>query len=250
MSAEYLTLAFFVLLGRALAASDERAMSLGRFALSLAVPVLSLVVMRMSPALALVAGGFAVASACAFALDRGDRSRNLVRFAASLALLAGLSFIGPRESSTVRFAAWATRAAAAVSGASVLLAGMDGRAFASALAVLSGALFVSTEVNHLARYVLVRIKVAPAATGAAQARGEAELRRGKIIGIVERLLIYYFVLTSSLSAIGFVLAAKGFTRFRELDDRNFAEYVLIGTLLSAAGAILVGMAVRLVLAAL
>ena len=34
-----------------------------------------------------------------------------------------------------------------------------------------------------------------------------------------------------------MLAAKGFTRFKELDDRDFAEYVLIGTLLSSSLAI-------------
>ncbi len=249
MSAEYLTLAFFALLGRALAASDERPMSPRRFAISVVVPVLSLALMRMVPALALVAAAIVLINACAFALDRSDRGRSLARFAASLALLAGLSFVGPQGASQVRFAAWAVAAAAAVSGASALLAGLDGRALASALAVLAGALFVSIEVNHITRYVLLRFKVTPAAAGAARARGEAELRRGKIIGIAERLLIYYFVLTSSLSAIGFVLAAKGFTRFRELDDRNFAEYVLIGTLLSAAGAILVGVAVRFLLAA-
>ncbi len=244
MSAEYLYLVFVVLLARALAASHEGPMSCRRFALSIGLPILSLAAMRMTPSLAVVAAVIAVGGGLAYALDRDGLARNLVRFAASLALLAGLSLIGPRESSPVRFADWATRAARAVSGASVLLAGVDGRGLSRALAVLSGALFVSTEVNHLTRYILLRFKVTPAAGGAAQARGEAELRRGKIIGIVERLLIYYFVLTSSLSAIGFVLAAKGFTRFRELDDRNFAEYVLIGTLLSASGAILVGMAAR------
>ena len=38
----------------------------------------------------------------------------------------------------------------------------------------------------------------------------------------------------------FVLTAKAFTRFRELDSRDFAEYVLIGTLMSVGLAALVG----------
>ncbi|MFP4432374.1 MAG: hypothetical protein ACOCW6_05740 [Spirochaetota bacterium] len=37
---------------------------------------------------------------------------------------------------------------------------------------------------------------------------------------------------ADLSALGMVLVAKGIVRFQQLDDRDFAEYVLIGTLLS------------------
>jgi hypothetical protein len=49
------------------------------------------------------------------------------------------------------------------------------------------------------------------------------------------------------SAIGFVLAAKAFARFKELEDREFAEYVLIGTLLSSSVAVAIGILVRFVL---
>jgi hypothetical protein len=55
---------------------------------------------------------------------------------------------------------------------------------------------------------------------------------GRFIGILERSLIYFFALSGSLQAVGFVLAAKAFARFKEMDHRPFAEYVLIGTLLS------------------
>jgi len=33
-------------------------------------------------------------------------------------------------------------------------------------------------------------------------------------------------MTGNAAAIGFVLAAKAFARFKQLDDRDFAEYVL------------------------
>jgi hypothetical protein len=49
-----------------------------------------------------------------------------------------------------------------------------------------------------------------------------------------------FILRGQYGAIGFVLAAKAFTRFKALDDRPFAEYVLIGTLLSACLALAAG----------
>jgi hypothetical protein len=254
MSGEYLYLAFVVLLTRALLSSRERPMSLGRLVLSVLLQLASLAAMEKTSAVALVAAAMAAVAVGAFVLEpRGasgnprDASRNLVRFAAAVLLIVGLSFVGSPGRSGVRFADWALGAAHALAGASVLLGKVDARGLEAALTILSGALFVSIDINNLTRYVLLSLKVAPAAAVGGQDKGETQLRRGKMIGIMERLLIFYFVLTSNLAAIGFVLAAKGFTRFRELDDRDFAEYVLIGTLLSAAGAVLVGIVTRLVL---
>lgn len=58
---------------------------------------------------------------------------------------------------------------------------------------------------------------------------------GKIIGYLERSLIYLLVLVNQPSAIGFLIAAKSVFRFGELQDRTNrmeAEYIIIGTLLS------------------
>jgi hypothetical protein len=71
----------------------------------------------------------------------------------------------------------------------------------------------------------------PARTGPAYA---TPARIGATIGILERLLIATFVLTGSTAAIGFVVAAKTLARFKQLDDRDFAEYYLLGTLASVA----------------
>jgi hypothetical protein len=62
-------------------------------------------------------------------------------------------------------------------------------------------------------------------------------RIGATIGVLERLLIVAFVLTGSTAAIGFVVAAKTLARFRQLDDRDFAEYYLLGTLASVTVAL-------------
>jgi hypothetical protein len=66
-------------------------------------------------------------------------------------------------------------------------------------------------------------------------------RVGETIGILERLLIVAFVLTRAEAAIGFVIAAKTLARFRQLDDRSFAEYYLLGTLGSVSVALLSGL---------
>ena len=58
---------------------------------------------------------------------------------------------------------------------------------------------------------------------------------GNVIGILERLFVFYFVVNGNYEAIGFLLAAKSIFRFgdlKEAKDRKLTEYVLIGTLLS------------------
>jgi hypothetical protein len=75
-------------------------------------------------------------------------------------------------------------------------------------------------------------------------------RVGATIGILERLLIVVFVLTGSEAAIGFVVAAKTLARFRLLDDRDFAEYYLLGTLGSVTVAIVTALVGRAALSVL
>jgi len=66
---------------------------------------------------------------------------------------------------------------------------------------------------------------------------------GNYIGILERLLVFIFVLLNLWSAIGFLITAKSVFRFGDLTDgknRKLTEYVLIGTLLSFGLAIVLG----------
>jgi hypothetical protein len=62
-------------------------------------------------------------------------------------------------------------------------------------------------------------------------------RVGATIGVLERLLIVAFMMTGAQAAVGFVVAAKTIARFRQLDDRHFAEYYLLGTLASVSVAL-------------
>jgi hypothetical protein len=68
-----------------------------------------------------------------------------------------------------------------------------------------------------------------------------EARVGAVIGILERLIVVSLVLVGQYAAIGLVVTAKTIARFRQLEDRQFAEYYLLGTLASIATAILTGM---------
>jgi hypothetical protein len=77
---------------------------------------------------------------------------------------------------------------------------------------------------------------------------EGELARGRLIGILERALVLTLILLGQFGALGLVVAAKALARFRGLDDRDFAEYFLIGTLASLLHAVLVGVGLQLLLA--
>lgn len=74
---------------------------------------------------------------------------------------------------------------------------------------------------------------------------------GKYIGILERVLIFVFILTNHFEAVGFLLAAKSIFRFgdlKEAHDLKLTEYVLIGTLLSFGIAIVTAMLVQMFVA--
>ncbi|AGA79332.1 DUF3307 domain-containing protein [Echinicola vietnamensis] len=67
---------------------------------------------------------------------------------------------------------------------------------------------------------------------------------GKLIGVLERILVLTFILLGEFQAVGFLIAAKSILRFKN-DDILKAEYVLIGTLISFGIAILLGTFVEL-----
>ena len=56
---------------------------------------------------------------------------------------------------------------------------------------------------------------------------------GALVGMLERTVILILGFNGQLGAIGFVLAAKSIARYKQLEDKAFAEKYLIGTLLSA-----------------
>lgn len=63
---------------------------------------------------------------------------------------------------------------------------------------------------------------------------------GRMIGLLERGLIFVLILTGQSQGIGFLIAAKSVLRFSDTkDDRRISEYVIIGTLASVSWAIAV-----------
>ena len=70
---------------------------------------------------------------------------------------------------------------------------------------------------------------------------------GKWIGIIERVLIFTFIIVNQLSVIGFLLTAKSVFRFGDLKnatDQKKTEYIIIGTFISFLLAILMGLIIQ------
>jgi len=113
--------------------------------------------------------------------------------------------------------------------------------------ILAGSLFLLNEANLIVRLIFQVFGFSPlAAMGTTSAQpellpqvssletleSEEDYQAGRVIGILERLFVYYAVLQGVYSIVGFITAAKAFARFKELEKRAYAEYVLIGTLVS------------------
>ena len=76
---------------------------------------------------------------------------------------------------------------------------------------------------------------------------ESLVHAGKYIGILERVLVFVFIIVNHWEGVGFMIAAKSVFRFSDLAEakqRKLTEYVLIGTLLSFGIAILTGILIN------
>ncbi len=77
----------------------------------------------------------------------------------------------------------------------------------------------------------------------------ATIRAGRAIGTLERWIMAIFLALGQYSAMGLTLTAKSIVRFSKIEkDPAFAEYYLLGTLYSMLIALLVGLALKVVLA--
>lgn len=66
-----------------------------------------------------------------------------------------------------------------------------------------------------------------------------EVKTGKWIGILERIILSVFLFLGQIASIGFVIAAKSLARFKMMDNKIFSEYFLLGTFISVIYTILI-----------
>lgn len=110
------------------------------------------------------------------------------------------------------------------------------------MALLTGAI-IATRAGGFA----VGLLMAPMAT---QIDANGLPSGGKLIGLLERGLIYVMILAGQPAGIGFLIAAKSVLRFEATSDEKKAEYVIIGTLASFGWAMITAYATLWALAAL
>lgn len=72
--------------------------------------------------------------------------------------------------------------------------------------------------------------------------GGSDRKAGRFIGTLERIIILIFISIQEYSAIGLVLTAKSIARYDKISkEKDFAEYYLLGTLISTAIVIVVAL---------
>ena len=108
-----------------------------------------------------------------------------------------------------------------------------------AMLVLFGLLVAMSEMNLAVRAVFDFLNLKPRAAADPDEVDVVAYDRGRVIGFLERGLIYAFVLGGHYEVVGFLLVAKAFAHLRHIEDRASLEYVLIGTLMSTGLAIAV-----------
>lgn len=100
---------------------------------------------------------------------------------------------------------------------------------------LGAMVFLLESANIVVRTALRAERVAPAEGGNDGARTRG-LKGGRLIGPLERVLVFALMLTGAYTLIAAIFAAKGIVRFPEIsrdsDDGNRAEFFLIGSLVS------------------
>jgi hypothetical protein len=115
----------------------------------------------------------------------------------------------------------------------------------SFLKILMAVLFLTMPASVFIRILLSAWTPVPETSGNIQT--ESLSSAGKYIGILERLLVFTFIMVNHWEGVGFMVAAKSVFRFSDLaqaKQRKLTEYVLIGTLLSFGMAVLTGILIK------
>lgn len=113
------------------------------------------------------------------------------------------------------------------------------------LKILMAALFLTVPASVFIKILLSSWTPVPETQGNIQT--ESLSSAGKYIGILERLLVFTFIMVNHWEGVGFMVAAKSVFRFSDLaqaKQRKLTEYVLIGTLLSFGMAVLTGILIK------
>jgi hypothetical protein len=101
----------------------------------------------------------------------------------------------------------------------------------------------SFPVGYLIRFAIQKLQISTNQDNDVATNIKIE-NGGKYIGIFERIIILTFVLLGKYEAIGFLITGKSIIRFADRDSDLRSEYVLVGTMMSYAISILLGVGAK------
>ncbi len=107
------------------------------------------------------------------------------------------------------------------------------------LLIISCLLFLTIPVSVIMKMIFSKWDITSLTKG-----NESLKDAGTYIGILERVLVFTFVVLDHWEAVGFLITAKSVFRFGDLKEskqRKLTEYILIGTLISFGIAIATGL---------
>ncbi len=113
------------------------------------------------------------------------------------------------------------------------------------LILLTAIIFLTLPVSIIMKSIFLKWNISKLTEG-----NESLKDAGKYIGILERILVFVFVILDHWEAVGFLITAKSVFRFgdlKESKERKLTEYILIGTLISFGIAILIGILFKMVI---
>lgn len=94
----------------------------------------------------------------------------------------------------------------------------------------AGGLLYLKESNVFVRWFFHRLK---SSATLEEQKSRDQTGNGRVIGALERLLVYLFLISGQTLAVPVIVAVKALARFKRMEeDQGFAEYVMIGTFLS------------------
>jgi len=235
----FLYLLNVVLVTRALWVFYDEQVRLPVLTTGFGIQLSALLLLRWEPVVLYLVAGIALVNLLTWIIERRTADQGARLSGRLITLACWLAVFGFLCSNLfgVSFGGWTLKMVHCIRALSDALS-LVGRSHLLTVSACSAGAFLAVVEAHIAvRFLFQTFNVKPIEKPVEGAEkvptvDQVEYNRGRVIGVLERLMTFFLVLNGNYGALGFLIAAKGMTRFKQLDDREFAEYFLIGTLLS------------------
>lgn len=103
-------------------------------------------------------------------------------------------------------------------------------------------IFLKLLLLHKPTNIFISLFMKPYKIDDTDAENDDDIKAGRIIGTLERIIMMFFIDINQYSSIGLVLTAKSIARYDKISKKqNFAEYYLLGTLLSTISILVISL---------